>query len=61
MGDECQDLDEKIMEGWLRISKEYQGGELTEEEKAQFEKAKLADKQAQKTRFVLGEPLLKNI
>jgi hypothetical protein len=61
MGDEFKDNDEQILQGWMRISEEYRGGNLTEEEEAQFEKAKLADKQAQNTRFVLGEPILKNI
>lgn len=49
--------EEKIVEEWTRISKEYHFSGLSELEKAQFKKAQFAEKQAKETHFVLGEPI----
>jgi hypothetical protein len=46
-----------IVEGWARISSEYKFGKLSEQEKAQFERAQFAEEQAKKKSFVLGMPL----
>ena len=46
-----------IVEGWSQILKDYRFGGLSEQEKAQFERAEFAEEQAKKTRFVLGEPI----
>lgn len=43
-----------IVEAWSTVSKEYRSGELNEQEKAQFDRAKFSDEQAQKSSFVLG-------
>ena len=43
-----------ILEKWERISKEYVGGELNEQEKAQFDRARFAEEQARNKSFVLG-------
>lgn len=48
--------EESIIKGWTRIS-EYRFGGLSEEERAQFEKARFAEEQARRTKFVLGEPM----
>jgi len=45
-----------IIEGWAHIS-EYRFNGLSEQEKAQFDKAQFAEEQAEKTNFVLGEPI----
>ncbi len=56
---QTKNLEKKIISGWMRITKEYRDGTLTEQEKTQFEKARLAEKQAQKAHFILGGPITK--
>ena len=55
--EKAAEKEESIVEGWLRVSKDYRFGGLTEQEKAQFEKARFAEEQAKKTHFILGEPI----
>jgi hypothetical protein len=50
----------RIVEGWERISQEYRAGELNEQEKAQFEKARFADEQTQRRSFTLGGQINRN-
>lgn len=51
---EIRGEEHSIVEGWKRISQEYRAGELNEQEKAQFEKARFADEQTQRKSFTLG-------
>jgi hypothetical protein len=46
-----------IVDGWTRIAEEYQPRNLNEHEKAQVERASLAESQAKKTSFQLGNPI----
>jgi hypothetical protein len=55
--DNKKEKEDSIVEAWSRICKEYNFSGLTDQEKAQFERAQLAEEQAKKTHFVLGEPI----
>ncbi|MBI4650805.1 hypothetical protein HY745_05870 [Candidatus Desantisbacteria bacterium] len=46
-----------ILKEWEQVSREYCEGDLTEEEKMQFEQALFAAEQAKKTSFILGKPI----
>jgi hypothetical protein len=46
-----------IVDGWARIAEEYQPRDLNEHEKAQTERASLAESQAKKASFKLGNPI----
>lgn len=46
-----------IVEGWSRISEDYKARDLNEHEQAQVERASLAENQAKKTPFTLGNPI----
>mgnify|MGYP001576293313 CR=1 FL=1 len=48
------ETEKSIVEGWVSITKEYRAGELNEQEKAQFGKARFADEQTQRKSFTLG-------
>jgi hypothetical protein len=48
-----------IVEGWARTAKEYNPRTLTLKEWAQVQRAELNERIAEKTPFVLGEPLYK--
>jgi hypothetical protein len=56
-----QEEREVILKGWEHTSKEYKFGGLTETESAQFERAQFAEQQAERTSFVLGEPLKRHL
>ena len=49
--------DAAIVDGWARISEEYQSRDLNAHEQAQLERASLAENQAKKTPFILGNPI----
>jgi hypothetical protein len=46
-----------IVDGWARISEEYQARDLNGQEQAQVERASLSEYQAKKTPFTLGNPI----
>jgi hypothetical protein len=52
-----QNKEAAIVDGWARISQEYQPRNLNEQEKAQVERASLVERQAKKTSFQLGNPI----
>ena len=52
-----QPNDAAIVNGWARISEEYKPRNLNQHEKAQVERASLAESQAKKTPFKLGNPI----
>jgi len=53
--DNERERETSIVESWSAvISKEYRAGELNDREKAQFDRARFSDEQANKNTFVLG-------
>ena len=46
-----------IVDGWSRISEEYKARVLNKHEQAQVERQILAEDQAKKTPFTLGNPI----
>ncbi|MFH0796960.1 MAG: hypothetical protein V2A65_07890 [Candidatus Omnitrophota bacterium] len=55
--DARRDNETSILKGWESVSREYRITGLNEQEEAKFERTKLAEEQAKKTPFVLGEPI----
>ncbi len=51
-----RDDERTIIEGWVKVSKGYKTLRLNDQEKAQIDRARLADEQAKKSVFTLGGP-----
>jgi hypothetical protein len=43
-----------VLEGWQAFGREYAPEELSTEERAQFDRARLADEQTKNTNYVVG-------
>lgn len=52
--EECINGKQVIFEGWRKATTSREEGKLSEQEEAQFEKARFAEDQVRKSSFLLG-------